>query len=62
MIIMTWDFDNNIEMTMLQVDMKGNEHLASYIVQGVYQRLNYLIDPLYVYDLEFNIPYCRNTQ
>ena len=27
----------------------------------MYQRLNYLVDPLYVYDLEFNIPYSRNT-
>jgi hypothetical protein len=41
--------------------MNGNENYSSYIVGGMYQRLNYLIDPLYVYDLEFNIPYSRNT-
>lgn len=27
----------------------------------MFQRLNYYIDPLYVYDLEFNIPWSRNT-
>ena len=60
-INMTWDFTKNMELSMHQKSIDGNENFASYIVGGMYQRLNYFVDPLYVYDLEFNIPWCRNT-
>jgi hypothetical protein len=59
-VVMTWDFENNVEVTMYQTAV-GREYQANYVVQGMYQKLNYYMNRDYILDLEFGMPLHPNT-
>ena len=59
-IVMAWDFESNLEVSMYQQAVK-RENQANYVVQGMYQKLNYYMNGDYIIDLEFGMPYHANT-
>jgi hypothetical protein len=59
-IVMTWDFEKNLELTMYQTPVT-RENQSNYVVQGMYQKLNYYMNRDFIYDLEFGMPYHANT-
>ena len=56
LIILTWDFARDIEVSMLQVPCDGGLRPENYIVRGMNQKMNYFINKHQIFDLEFNIP------
>jgi hypothetical protein len=57
MVAMVWDFMNNIEVSMFQLNIEGNEKPENYICKGMNQKRNYFVDPHQIYDLEYNVPF-----
>ena len=55
-IILTWDFENKMEMAMHQINPKLDQFPENYVVRGLNQKMNYLINDHSIYDLESNIP------
>ena len=54
--IITWDFKNNIEKSMMQLQPNKSNDIGNHIVKGMNHKLNYFLDQYRVFDLEFNIP------
>ena len=55
-MIITWDFDKNIEKSMYQVDSKNKPNLQAQVVRGLNQKMNYYVDEDFITDLEYDIP------
>ena len=56
MIILTWDFDKNIEESMFQIAYREDIIPENYVVTGMNQKLNYYKNENHIFDLAFNIP------
>lgn len=57
LLIITWDFDKNIETSMMQYAIEGDDSNPQYhVVRGMNLKRNYFSDDNYIFDLEFNIP------
>jgi hypothetical protein len=54
--ILTWDFDQNIEVCLLQTVPDPRDHVGYHTVKGMNMKMNYLINQNHVIDLEYNIP------
>ena len=54
--IITWDFDENVEVNLKQCVPNPNDTVAYNIVKGMNMKMNYLINQHHVIDLEYNIP------
>jgi hypothetical protein len=55
-MIVTWDFNENVERNMLQVRFNENNSIGYNVVKGMNNKMNYLIEQSYITDLEYNIP------
>ena len=55
-IVLTWDFVQNMEATMFQVKCDFEARPENYIVKGMNQKYNYFVNEYQIYDLEYNIP------
>lgn len=56
--VLTWDFERNMESSCKQFKKTDIEDEGSYcyVVKGMNQKNNYLLNSLYLTDLEYNIP------
>lgn len=54
--IITWDFDENVEVNLKQCVPNPDDSVAYNIVKGMNLKMNYLINQHHVIDLEYNIP------
>lgn len=54
--IITWDFELNMEMNILQLQPDLSDDVGQHIVKGMNYKMNYLINQDLIFDLEFNIP------
>lgn len=60
-IIVTWNFDKNIETSMFQFKCESNQSPEHYIVKGINEKMNYFISENQIFDLEYNIPFQQST-
>ena len=44
LIILTWNFDENIEYSMLQFNIEMETRPENYVVRGLYQKVNYFVN------------------
>jgi hypothetical protein len=51
MLIITWDFENNKEVSMYQHKFESHQNPENYIVAGLSQKMNYFLDTAQIYDL-----------
>jgi hypothetical protein len=61
LLIVTWDFTRNFEMSMLQLKCEQGTKPENYIVKGMNQKMNYFVNQYQIYDLEHNIPLQQST-
>ena len=55
--IITWDFEQNTEQSILQWRFDRSESEIGYhLVKGMNQKMNYFITEQYIIDLEYNVP------
>jgi len=54
--ILTWDFDQNIEVCLKQTKPNPKDKVGYHVVKGMNLKMNYLITQDHVFDLEYNIP------
>jgi len=57
LVVVVWDFENDIEVSMFQLDIQPNTKPENYICKGMNQKRNYFVDPHQIFDLEYNIPF-----
>ena len=55
-MVLTWDFDKNIEYSVLQIKCPEEIKAEKYVVRGMNQKLNYFVNQYRIFDLEYNIP------
>ena len=56
LIILTWDFKDNTEISMYQQNCTSDEYPENYVVKGLNEKMNYFINQQQIIDLESNIP------
>ena len=56
LVVLTWDFEKNIEMAVWQEQYEKGEYPHNYIVKGLDEKMNYFVSKHQVYDLEYNMP------
>ena len=61
LIILTWDFELNMETSTVQFPINGDTRPGQHCVTGMKTKRNYFANDNYIYDLEFNIP-IQNTE
>lgn len=61
-MIITWDFNKNIEESMYQVDSKNKPNIETQVVRGLKQKMNYYVDKDFINDLEYNIPMQKTNE
>ena len=54
--VITWDFDQNMEQGIYQVNPDPRDLVGYHIVKGMNPKMNYLLNQHHVVDLEYNIP------
>jgi hypothetical protein len=52
----TWDFKNNMEVSMLQYNYGEGARPENYVTRGLKNKMGYFVDEVYIQDLEFNLP------
>ena len=62
LVILTWDFDNEIEKSMFQIKYADDQPMPEkFMTKGLNQRMNYFEDDYMMFDLEFNIAMQKTT-
>lgn len=61
MIILTWDFKRNVEVSTKQMILSPLWTIENYMTMGMNQKMNYYLDPEYLIDMEYCIPHFGNT-
>ena len=56
LIIVTWNFEENVESGMYQCKCDGKQ-AEKYIVKGLNGNKNYFMKSNHIIDLEYNIPF-----
>ena len=56
LVILTWDFEKNMEFSIYTCKSYLNEKPELFVVKGLNERKNYLINSNQIFDLESNIP------
>ena len=54
--VITWDFDQNMEQSIMQVKPDPSDEVGYHIVKGMNPKMNYLLNQHHLTDLEYNIP------
>lgn len=54
--VVTWDFDNNMEQSIMQIPSDPKDLVGNHVVKGMIPKLNYMLNQNYLTDLEHNIP------
>lgn len=54
--IVTWDFNNNMEQSMMQCKPCESDKVGYHVVKGMNMKMNYFYNQNYLTDLEYNIP------
>lgn len=57
LLVFVWDFINDIEVSMFQLNIEKNTKPENYICKGMNQKRNYFVDQNQIFDLEYNIPF-----
>jgi len=57
LVLLTWDFENDLEVSMYQIKSGQDEWPENYVVRGLNKKMNYFISRYRIYDLEFNVPF-----
>ena len=61
LMVVIWDFDCNVEVSMFQYKCEFNKKPENYLVKGMNQKYNYFVNECQIYDLEHNIPLQQST-